>query len=114
MYNFNEYKIEVFFDEDDQEYGAFIKEIPSLSAYGKNYNEAIDNLKLVFEDYVEIQEEDGDPIPSPFGEQDFSGKFIVRGPKTLHRLLTEKANEDGVSLNQEVIFCMTRGLGMSA
>ncbi|WP_419079638.1 toxin-antitoxin system HicB family antitoxin [Phascolarctobacterium succinatutens] len=32
----------------------------------------------------------------------FSGRFVVRVPKTLHRLLAEESEREGISLNQFV------------
>jgi len=42
-----------------------------------------------------------DPIPEPIPDnKSYSGKFILRIPKSLHRDLSQKATEEGVSLNQ--------------
>ena len=42
-------------------------------------------------------------IPLPRANADFSGKFVVRVPRSLHRRLAESAEQDGVSLNQYVV-----------
>lgn len=38
-------------------------------------------------------------------------KFNVRVPKDLHRKLVRKAQEEGVSLNQMVIYLLSRSIG---
>ncbi len=43
------------------------------------------------------------PEPKNEDETDYSGKFIVRMPKSLHRSLAERAEAEGVSLNQFVV-----------
>jgi hypothetical protein len=44
--------------------------------------------------------ERGQPIPEPFEEQDFSGKFVLRIPRSLHKRAAFAAERDGISLNQ--------------
>ena len=44
------------------------------------------------------------PIPV-----EYSGKFNVRLPKSLHQALSESAERDGVSLNQYVVMLLARG-----
>lgn len=53
--------------------------------------------------------EQGKEIPLPSYSEDFSGKFVVRVPRSLHRALVEGADRDGVSLNQFVVSILARG-----
>lgn len=46
------------------------------------------------------------PLPPP---TDFSGKFVVRLPRSLHRSLVEAAEREGVSLNAYVAGVLARG-----
>ncbi len=110
MRNLYEYKIEVFYDAEDRDFVAYIKEIPSLSAFAESPEEALKKIEEVFEDYCRIQEEDGDPIPEPLSRKEYSGTIYIRAPKSLHRRLAERAAEERVSLNQEAIYCLTKGL----
>jgi len=52
--------------------------------------------------WLEVAIEDGLPIPEPRSTESFSGKFVVRVPKSLHRELVEAAEKEGVSLNQYI------------
>ena len=56
-------------------------------------------------------EYDVDPgrIPLPSYPPEYSGKFNVRIPKSLHQLLIDAAERDGVSLNQYVVMLLSRG-----
>jgi predicted RNase H-like HicB family nuclease len=42
-------------------------------------------------------------IPLPRTEETYSGKFVVRVPRSLHQRLAESAEQDGISLNQYVV-----------
>ncbi len=51
---------------------------------------------------------EGAEIPLPSYPEEYSGKFNVRLPKSLHRELAEAAQRDGVSLNQYVVMLLSR------
>lgn len=53
--------------------------------------------------WLETAHEHGMDIPLARGGADYSGKFVVRVPRHLHRRLAESAALDGVSLNQYVM-----------
>lgn len=59
--------------------------------------------------WIETEYEDGDPIPLPIYPEEYSGKFNLRIPKSLHRKLAKSATADGVSLNQYVTMLLSRG-----
>jgi antitoxin HicB len=42
-------------------------------------------------------------IPLPRANADYSGKFVLRVPRSLHRRLAESAEQEGVSLNHYVV-----------
>jgi hypothetical protein len=61
--------------------------------------------------WIEVSLEDGDPIPEPRPLEDYSGKFVVRVPRSLHRDLVETASREGVSLNQYINVTLARSVG---
>lgn len=63
--------------------------------------------------WLETALERGKSIPPPSREEIFSGKFIVRVPKALHRRLVNQAKEEGVSLNYYAGTLLTAGLVQS-
>ncbi len=58
--------------------------------------------------WIETEYEEGRNIPEP-SHQEYSGKFNVRLPKSLHRALADAAAQDGVSLNQYVVMLLSSG-----
>lgn len=44
--------------------------------------------------------------------KDFSGRFLVRIPVTLHRTIAEQAIADRISLNQYVLYLLARGASL--
>lgn len=51
------------------------------------------------EEWIAIHEQDGLALPEPTAGKDYSGKFVVRVGKDLHRELAIGALRQGVSLN---------------
>ena len=52
------------------------------------------------EGVVKDMQHNGETIPEPFACKRYSGKFMVRVPPEVHRNLSIKAAESGVSLNR--------------
>ncbi|MCX7611714.1 MAG: type II toxin-antitoxin system HicB family antitoxin [Ignavibacterium sp.] len=110
------YPIEIIKIPED-EGGGYSACIPFLGrnafiADGESIEEAIQNLEIIKEDNFERMLEKGIPIPEPEvqKEEEYSGKFLARVPKELHRELARNANKNGISLNQFVQYIITKGL----
>ena len=83
-------------------YAVAVKELPGCISQGDTAEEAITMIRDAMAGWIEIALEDSLPIPEPRPEESYSGKFVVRVPKSLHRRLVEEAEREGVSLNQLV------------
>jgi predicted HicB family RNase H-like nuclease len=55
----------------------------------------------------------GRPVPPPTVDaaEAYSGKWVLRTPKSLHRGLAEQARQEGVSLNALAVAMLAQGLG---
>ena len=88
---------------------ARIVEFTGCMTEGTTANEAIENLDEAMSAWIEVHLEDGDTIPPPPSTSDkYSGKFLMRVPKTLHRELALRADREGVSLNQYALSALSR------
>lgn len=90
-------------DESGHYYVARVLEFDGCIATGETREEAHKAIYEVFEGFIESMLEDGDAIPDPIGDEQYSGNLRVRMPKSLHRNLSEAAKLEGVSLNQYLI-----------
>jgi predicted RNase H-like HicB family nuclease len=66
MYKLKDYNIRIFLDERDWDFGAFIEEMPAISAFGDTPLKAVEELEMVYSLCVEVAEENGDNLPAPF------------------------------------------------
>lgn len=97
----------------EDEGGGWVAEIPLLPgcmADGKTPEEALMNLEDAKKCWLETCLELGRPVPEP-NQENYSGQIRIRIPKSLHRILAEKAKEENVSLNQYISYQLARSVG---
>ncbi|HYZ26719.1 MAG TPA: type II toxin-antitoxin system HicB family antitoxin [Geminicoccaceae bacterium] len=104
---------------DDGEGGGYLIEFPDLPGClsdGATVEEAIANGADALRAWIATAEEFGDPVPPPSRpvHQDYSGRWNLRVPKSLHRRLAERAKAEGVSLNTLTVTLLAEGLGRRA
>lgn len=92
-------------------YAIEIPELPGCISQGQTLEEAYKMIQDAKKGWLELAMEDGIEIPEPTGKEEYSGKFNIRMPKSLHRTLVEKANEENISLNQYINYQLARSVG---
>jgi antitoxin HicB len=98
-----DYPVTVYPDSEGG-FVAEIKELPGCMTQAETIEELMDNINEARELWIETVYESGKrDIPLPVTEQDYSGKFVLRVPKYLHRRLAEQAEREGISLNQYAV-----------
>lgn len=96
------YTYRVTWSPEDQEYVATCAEFPSLSWLDGDEVEAIRGIRALVTETIEDMRANGEAVPQPLADRDYSGKFVVRTTPDLHRRLSIEAAEAKVSLNRYV------------
>lgn len=91
-------------DESGHYFYGKILELDGCQSTGDTLTELYENLNESMEGYLEVKLENNLPVPIPESTENYSGKFNVRIPKSLHQRLAIQAKEEGVSLNQLVMY----------
>ena len=91
-------------DESGTYYLATVREFDGCMSHGDTYVEAFENIREAMEGWIETKLENGFTVPEPVDENQYSGKFVLRIPKTLHARLAMEAEKEGVSLNQYALY----------
>lgn len=91
-------------DESGHYFHGKVLELDGCQSTGESIEELNESLNEVIEGYIEVKVENNLPIPTPASVENYSGKFNVRLPKSLHQRLVIEANREGVSLNQLVLY----------
>lgn len=97
--------------EEEGGYRAEIVEFPGCFAEGESAAEAASNLEEAALSWLEATLAKGQTIPEPMEELDYSGKLVVRLPRSLHRRAAFAATRDGVSLNQFIVSSIAEQVG---
>ena len=91
-------------DESGHYFYGRVLELDGCQSTGSTLEELYEGLNEAMEGYIEVKLENNLPIPIPEKTTDYSGKFNVRLPKSLHQRLVIEADKEGVSLNQLVLY----------
>lgn len=89
--------------DEDGDYVVEVQELPGCIADGGTPDEAIANLREAMTSWIESRMEAGLSIPEPRSIDEYSGKVLLRMPKSLHCRLAQQAEIEGVSMNQHLV-----------
>ena len=106
--------IERISEEDGGGFFASIPLLPGCMSDGGTLEEAYDNIEDAKKEWLMSMLERKMNIPEPADQEEFSGKFLVRLPKSLHRTLAQISKREGVSLNQYVANALAYSAGRKA
>jgi predicted RNase H-like HicB family nuclease len=112
-YNSN-YTFSIFWSEEDEAFIAICPDFPGVSAFGDTEEQALAEAKIALKLAIETYEEEGWELPKPKVLDKYSGQMRVRFPKSLHAMLAEQAQREGVSINTLVVNYTAQGVGMDA
>lgn len=110
------YTIETILDTSDPNepvWFAQVKELPGCMTEADTWEEVHDMIRDAMAGWIDVRLQKGLPIPEPQPAVEYSGKFNVRLPKSLHRDLVQAAKHEGVSLNQFVNVALARSVRIS-
>jgi predicted HicB family RNase H-like nuclease len=96
------YTYRVTWSAEDGEHVGLCAEFPSLSWLDATPEAALVGIRKVVAEVVVDLQANGEEVPIPIAERNYSGEFRVRIPPEQHRRLALQATEQGVSLNRLV------------
>lgn len=95
--------------------GCYVGRAPGLmlgGIHGDEEAKVYRELCQVVEEWIEIHEHDGDPLPPGTANKDYSGKFNLRVGKDLHEQLAIAALKKGESLNRFCLETLKKEIGL--
>ena len=95
------YRVSLYHDPDGY-WVAEHPELPGCIADGETAQEALSSLDVSRELWIESRLATGLEVPAPQDEPQYSGKFVLRIAKRMHRELAKEAEAEGVSLNTHI------------
>ncbi len=103
-----EYPFNVLVDPDGG-YVVVFPDLPGCMTQADSYEEIVIMAQDARTLWIETAYDEGIDIPMPSYPEDYSGKFNVRLPRSVHRKLAESAERENISLNQYVNTVLANG-----
>jgi predicted HicB family RNase H-like nuclease len=92
----------VAWSEDD---GCYVGSVPGwigACCHGRDEAEVYRDVCRVLDEWIEIYQKEGRPLPPPTNRR-YSGRFVLRTGPEMHRALAVRALQDSESLNTFVV-----------
>ena len=99
----NHYPLNIFWSDDDEGFIAEVPDLPGCNAWGASEADAAHEAQGAVAAWLQAARAAGrnPPVPSAAHPvEGYSGKFMLRLPRSLHARLARRAAAEGVSLNQ--------------
>lgn len=103
-------------NEDGGGWIATVKELKGCVADGETADEALCNMKETLSLWLDVASERGMEVPKPsfFEEEQYSGRLSLSMPRSLHSVLAQQSEQEGVSLNQYIVSLLSYKAGVYA
>jgi len=102
------YRLEIVPDPDEGGYVARYPELPGCITVGETVKSVAENATGAKKAWLEVALEEGTEIAEPVSLNDYSGKFKLRIPKSLHRTLAAHSKKEGVSMNRYCVYLLSK------
>lgn len=99
----NRYVKIVEWSEEDQCYVGTCPGLMLGGIHGDDEVKVYKELTQAVGEWIEIYERDGVPLPVATAGKEYSGKFVIRVGKGLHKSLAIRAIHQGKSLNEHCV-----------
>src|SRR5208283_1293056 len=90
---------------------AEILEFPGCFSQGETVEEAYVNLEKVAESWIETCLSQGQEVPVPSSNLSYSGRIVLRLPRSIHQRAAQLAERDETSLNTYLVSATAAKVG---
>ncbi len=102
------YRMEIVEDYDEGGFVVSFPELPGCISCGESVETAVANAQDAKKAWLEAALEEGIQVQEPDSQEDYSGQFKLRIPKSLHRALAEQSRREGISMNQYCVYLLSK------
>lgn len=104
------YRLEITPDYDEGGYMGNYAELPGCASCADSIEELVINMEDAKKQWLLMAIENEMDIPMPLSDNEYSGQFKLRIPKSLHRRLAERSKEEGISMNQYCLYLLAKNM----
>lgn len=102
------YRMEIIPDTVEGGFAVRFPELPGCLTCGDTLEEAVRNAADCKKEWLIAAMGEGITIPEPVSEEEYSGQFKLRIPKSLHKSLAEHSKAEGISMNQYCLYLLAK------
>ena len=102
------YRVEIVEDRDEGGFVVSFPDLPGCITCGETVESAVANALDAKRAWLEAALVDGIPIREQDDQENYSGQFKLRIPRSLHKSLTEHAKREGISMNQYCVYLLSK------
>ena len=102
------YKIEILHDKNEDGYVISCPELPGCITCAATAEEGLKQIRDAKKAWFTACIEENLKIPEPTDENEYSGQFKLRMPKSLHKTLAERSKLEGISMNQYCVYLLSK------
>ena len=102
------YRMEIVEDKDEGGFVVSYPDLPGCITCGETIERAIANALDAKKEWLEAALEEGIEIHKPNNLEGCSRQFKLRIPRSLHRVLAEHSQREGVSMNQYCVYLLSK------
>ena len=106
------YRMEIVEDTDEGGFVVSYPDLPGCITSGETLESAAKNALDAKKAWLTAALEEGIEIHEPDNLEEYSGQFKLRIPRSLHRLLAEHSQKEGISMNQYCVYLLSRNDAM--
>lgn len=96
--------------DDDGSYFVEYHDLKGCISVGETLDDALIMIEDAKKTWIDTALSNNIVIPEPKEENDYSGNFKLRIPKSLHKELADTAKNEGVSMNQLCVYLLSKEL----
>lgn len=100
----------VEWSEEDQSYVGTCPTLMLGGIHGDDEAKVYKELCQAVEEWIEIYQEDGEPLPAATAGREYSGKFVIRVGEEIHKALAVDALRLGESMNSYCVRLLREGM----
>jgi len=104
------YRVEVIQDKEDGGYALHCPELTGCITCAETLEQGFIMLEDAKKCWIAACLEDEIPIPEPINFSEYSGQFELTLPKSLHKILAERSQHEGISINQYCLHLLSSGV----
>lgn len=107
------YRMNLAYDDESEAWIVRYPDLPGCIAHGATPEEAIAEGEEAKVLWIESALDENQNVPEPQAEPIYSGKLVLRLPKSLHEAAVESADREGISLNSYLVQLVSEGVQRS-